>query len=86
VALLAEVDGLYRAVIEAEVFFSGEARTMLSRTGLLDFLGGAGAEFMDEICGLLRMRSGGENRAAVVLQNFQPIGDIGGVVFAGLQR
>jgi hypothetical protein len=54
-----------------------------SRTGLLDFLGGAGAEFY-EISGLLRVRGGGENRAAVVPQDFQPVGDLGGVIFAGL--
>src|SRR5260370_10666240 len=60
--------------------------TALSRTGLLDFLGGAGAEFVDKISGFLRVRGGGENRPAVVLQDFQPVGDIGGVVFAGLQR
>src|SRR5258708_656849 len=59
---------------------------LLSRTGLLDFLGGAGAGFVGEISGLLRVRGGGENRAGVVLQNFQPVGDIGGVIFAGLQR
>lgn len=61
-------------------------RGILSRTGLLDFLGDAGAEFVDEISGLLRVRGGGEDRAAVVLQNFEPVGDIGGVIFAGLQR
>jgi hypothetical protein len=44
---------------------------MLSRTGFLDFPGGGGAEFVDEISSLLRMRGGGENSAAVILQNFQ---------------
>ncbi len=41
---------------------------------------------MDEICGALRVRGGGENRAAVVPQDFQPIRNIGGVIFAGLKR
>ncbi len=55
---------------------------MLRRTRLLDFLGDAGTEFADEISGLLRVSGGGENRAGVVLQNFQPILNVGGMIFA----
>src|SRR6266705_5407928 len=54
-----------------------------------DACGGLGrlrAEFVDEIRGALRVRGGGENRAVVVLQNFQPIRDVGGVIFAGFER
>jgi len=43
-------------------------------------------ELVNEIGGLLRVRGGSENRAAVVLQDFQPVGDIGGVIRAGLKR
>ena len=59
---------------------------MSSRTDLLDFLDTASAELVNEISGPLCVRCGGENRAAVVLQNFQPVGNVGGMIFAGLQR
>lgn len=36
------------------------------------------------IDGALRMRGRGEDRAVIVLQNFKPVRDIGGVVFARL--
>jgi hypothetical protein len=38
------------------------------------------------IGGLLRVAGGGEGCALVVLQDFQPLGDIGGVVVAGFRR
>ena len=39
---------------------------------------------MQVIGGALRMRGGGEDGASVVLQNFKPICDVGGVVLARL--
>jgi hypothetical protein len=59
---------------------------MLSRIGVLDFFGDTGAKFVDEIRGRLRVRGGGENREGVVLQDFQPVGYISGVILAGFQR
>jgi hypothetical protein len=38
------------------------------------------------IGGLLRMAGGGEDRALVVFQDFEPGRDIGGVVVAGFRR
>jgi hypothetical protein len=38
------------------------------------------------IGGLLRVAGGGEDRPLVVLQDFQPGRDIGGVVVAGFRR
>src|SRR6266849_3267187 len=45
-----------------------------------------GSGIMDEVGGFLRVRGGGEYRAAVVPQDFQPVGDIRGVIRAGLKR
>jgi hypothetical protein len=39
---------------------------------------------VQEICGALRMGSGGKDRALVFLQDFQPALDIGGMVCARL--
>ena len=40
--------------------------------GRLDLRGGdGGSEFIEEVGGLLRVRCGGEDRAAVVLQDYQ---------------
>ena len=44
------------------------------------------AEFMDEIRGALRVRGGRENRAAVILHDFQPVRKVGGMILAGLKR
>jgi hypothetical protein len=41
---------------------------------------------MQEVCGALRMGGGGEDRALVFLQDFQPALDIGGMVKARLGR
>ena len=41
---------------------------------------------MDEVGGLLRVRGCGEYRAAVALQDFQPIRKVGGVIRARLKR
>jgi hypothetical protein len=49
-------------------------------------LGGGGLQAVQKIHGPLRVRGGAEYRALVVLQNFQPIGDIGGVILADLRR
>src|SRR5689334_18711166 len=49
-------------------------------------LGGLRAEFTDEVGGALRVRGGGEHGAVIVLQNFQPILNIGGVVLARFER
>ena len=42
-------------------------------------------ELVQEIDGALGMGGGGEDRAALVLQNFQPRGEVGGVVVADLR-
>ena len=44
------------------------------------------AESAQVIRGALRVGGGGEDGAVVVLQNFQPVGDIGGVILARLKR
>jgi hypothetical protein len=44
------------------------------------------AEFVDEICGALRMRGGREYRAAVSLHDFQPVRKVGGMICARLKR
>ncbi len=51
------------------------------RAGLRDLHGG----FMVEvICGALRVGGGLEDGACIVLQNFQPVGDVGGILPARL--
>jgi len=48
--------------------------------------GGLRAEFVDEIRGALRVGGGGEDGAGVVLEDFEPVRDIGGVILAGFER
>ena len=40
------------------------------------------ARLVDEVGGALRVGGGGEDGAVVALQDFEPVGDVGGVVLA----
>ena len=57
------------------------------RAGLLDLSGGGGggAEFVEIIGSALRMASGAEYRAAVMLEDFEPGGDVGSIFLARLK-
>lgn len=49
-------------------------------------LAGHRLEPVDEIGGPLRVGSRREDGAIIVLQDFQPVGDVGAMVLAGLQH